>query len=130
MLLEFKNIITSVGTSKNKRFHFNLNKYRNAHFQQLNKAKKEFNLWFSFFLMGRGKGKRFNNPVGIHYKLWLKKRTDLMNVGAVVDKFFQDAIVQCGIIPDDNPEWVKKTSFGFMGYEKKNRVDAIIQELK
>jgi hypothetical protein len=99
--------------SKQKWFWFNLNAYRNTHYQTLNKAKQWFNEWaFTQNLTGE-----FSGPVHIHYSIWPKKRSDLMNVGSVLDKFLQDALVNCGVLPDDNCEYVKSVSFQFIAYD-------------
>jgi hypothetical protein len=43
-----------------------------------------------------------------------------MNVGAVIDKFFEDCLVSNGIIPDDNSYHVIDTHFRYAGVSKNN----------
>lgn len=112
--------------TKKKKFWFNLNNYRNAHFRVLDKTKKWFTEWF---FSQKIKVKKFKKPVEIKYYVSPKKRSDLMNVGSVVDKFMEDALVKRGILEDDNCQWVKKVSFEFMGYSKYGNVDMEIKEI-
>lgn len=118
MVYILRNIPLQCNVSTKKKFHFNLNQYRNAHYQVLNRAKRWFEIWV---LMQPGKQAMFNGPVEIHYRFWLKRKADLMNYGAVVDKFMQDALVKKRIIPDDNVDIVKSLTFDFCGYDKVGR---------
>ncbi len=112
-------------TTKKKWFWFNLNQYRNTHYQTLNKAKK----WFLAWLMTRNLTGEFKGRIHIHYEIWPKKNSDLMNVGSVLDKFLQDALVRQGIIPDDTCKVVPSVSFEFKGHEYPGRATAEITAL-
>ena len=125
MIYRLRNIPLQCNVSANKRFHFNLNQYRNAHYQVLNKAKHWFETWV---MLQNSKGKMFSCPVEIHYEFWLKRKSDLMNYGAVVDKFMQDALIKKRIIPDDNVDVVKSLTFDFRGYDKAGRANVEIRE--
>jgi len=125
LIYRLKNIPLQCNVSTRKKFHFNLNQYRNAHYQVLNKAKRWFTLWV---LAQNSNCKRFDCPVEIHYQFWLKRRADLMNYGSVVDKFMQDALIKKQIIPDDNVDIVKSLTFDFCGYDKVGRANVEVRE--
>ena len=85
-----------------KKIKLNLNVYRNLHYQVNNKAKIIF------------KEKLLNNyPVlaliksdfiRVNYDVIPSSRQkfDIMNIVSIVDKFFLDALVNIGCIPDDD----------------------------
>jgi len=112
-------------TSTNKWFWLNMNQYRNANPKTTNRAK----VWFTELFMTLNLTGEFKGPVHIHYEIWPKKRSDLMNVGSILDKFLQDALVKRQILPDDNCKVVQSTSFEFMGYEHPGRANAEITAL-
>lgn len=102
----------------------NLNQYRNWHYQTSNKLKILFkeqvkgNLDFSFL-----------GKIEISYVYYApdKRKRDLMNVIAVVDKFFQDALVEEGCIVTDDTDTVIKITSIYAGVDKNNpRVEATI----
>lgn len=124
--MEIKNIPTYCYISNRKKFWFNINNYRNAHYRTLNKAKQIFTNWF--FLQDI-EIKKFKKPVEIKYYLHVKKNADLTNVGTVVDKFLQDALVKRGILIDDNCKYVQRVAFYFMGYSKEGKVRVEIKEI-
>lgn len=75
-----------------------LNWYRNAHFQILAKAKREYNPVTVVQCYGK------YNDVAIRYTINFptKRRTDFMNWLSVADKFFLDWLVKHEIIEDDS----------------------------
>ena len=115
--------ITS-GKKKIRKRYLNLNQYRNWHYQTSNKLKILFkeqvrgNLDFSF-----------SHKVSITYKYYApdKRIRDLMNVIAVVDKFFQDALVEEGCISSDDTNTVIEITSIYSGVDTNNpRIEAII----
>jgi len=115
--------ITS-GSKKIRKRYLNLNQYRNWHYQTSNKLKILFkeqvkgNLDFSFL-----------GKIEISYVYYApdKRKRDLMNVIAVVDKFFQDALVEEGCIVTDDTDTVIKITSIYAGVDKNNpRVEATI----
>ena len=115
--------ITS-GSKKIRKRCLNLNQYRNWHYQTSNKLKILFkeqvkgNLDFSFL-----------GKIEISYVYYApdKRKRDLMNVIAVVDKFFQDALVEEGCIVTDDTDTVIKITSIYAGVDKNNpRVEATI----
>jgi len=95
----------------------NLNVYRNLHYYKLNHQKKAFHAFVEPLLSGLPS----MEAVKLEYQINPKggSRLDTMNVGSVVDKFFSDALVLCGIIPDDDYKHVVKNDFEF-GYLSPN----------
>lgn len=89
----------------------NLNVYRNLHFYHLSYQKNAFHDAMKPLLRGLPKlGK-----VSLSYEINPKGqgRLDTMNVGSIVDKFFSDALVESGIIVDDDYKTVVENSFRF-----------------
>lgn len=117
-----KNLPLRARISSKKWFWFNMNQYRNTNHHVLNKAKK----WFLEWVFTQNINGEFSGPVHIHYEIWPKERSDLMNVGSIVDKFFQDALVKRQVIKDDNCKYVKSISFEFMGYDYPGKANAEI----
>lgn len=89
----------------------NLNVYRNLHFYKLNFQKKAFHDFVKPLLSGLPP----MEAIKLHYQINPKggSRLDTMNVGSVVDKFFSDALVLCGIVPDDDYKHVVQNDFEF-----------------
>lgn len=89
----------------------NLNVYRNLHFYKLSFQKKAFHDFVKPLLSGLPP----MEAISLHYQINPKggSRLDTMNVGSVVDKFFSDALVLCGIVPDDDYKHVVRNDFEF-----------------
>lgn len=102
----------------NKTFYLNLNVYRNTHFYLLNKAKHQFKEEIASQLKDLPKF----NQIELTYIIYpaTKRLFDLANVGSIVDKFFCDALVELGHLPDDNYTYLKKVSFSFGSVDKSN----------
>ena len=43
-----------------------------------------------------------------------------MNIGSVLDKFVSDALVEIGLLPDDNTDIIKKVTIIDGGVDKNN----------
>lgn len=102
-----------------------MNKYRNASYRENNRAKKKFKkLIESQFLFL----KPINCQVNISYKLYPKRMDcDLDNVVSVVKKFFNDSLVDFGILLDDSVKFITGNSEEFAGLDISNpRVEAEI----
>ena len=93
-----------VPVSKSKEFILNMNNYRNAHYQTLNKAKQNYKA----VMFEQISKLPALSKVAIHYTLYpaTKRKTDIDNVMAVHKKFFQDALVECGKLQDDNYDFI------------------------
>ena len=125
--MKIHNIPLRCPKSSRKYFYFNLNVYRNANHHLLNRVKRWFTEWF---LLLQTKQKCPEPPLELNYKIWLKKKADLTNVGTVVDKFMQDAMVKKRLIKDDNVDIVKKVTFEFGGYAKEGHASLEIKAYK
>lgn len=108
---------TQVWISKNKKFILNLNNYRNAHFQVLNKAKKEYT---NLLILLRGFVVR--GEIELRYTLYrgTRRKCDIANILCIVDKFFCDALQKYGCIEEDDFETISKIIFKYGGYDKGN----------
>jgi len=117
------------GVKKPKKFHINLNNYRNATFHLLSDMKVRF----SELVAHRVAHLPPMEQIRISYFLMTgtKRTPDVANVCSIVDKFFCDVLTKQGVIPDDNPIHLSMVAYGFGGYEKGNpRVEAIIEKLR
>lgn len=118
----------SVQVTKKKPFILNLNVYRNAHYQTLNKAKALFKeaIWNQLMdlpVMGR---------IKLTYTLYpgSAREVDVANVCSIQDKFFCDALVEAKKLPDDNYKFLPTTQFQFGEIDRKNpRVEVEIEEI-
>ena len=118
----------AVPVSKKKKFHLNLNQYRNAHHQTLNKAK----IAFAEIMKERLTDVPFNDQIRISYVLFAgtNQLCDVANVCSIVDKFFSDCLSAEGKIPDDNRKHVPLVAYGWGGVDPGNgRVEIIIEKL-
>ena len=117
-----------VRTGKGKYFTLGLNTYRNTHYFVLNKAKKQYKEDISYQL----EGITLTTPLKITYTLYpkTKRLTDIGNICSIHQKFFEDALVEFGIIEDDNYNFIKETEFIFGSVDKHNpRVDIEIRTI-
>ena len=99
-----------------KGFSLNLNQYRNAHFYKLNNAKIEYKA-----------------IIKLTYVVYPKtsREFDISNVCSIVDKFFSDALVELGKLPDDNFKYIPEISYKIGEKDKDNpRVEIIIETLE
>jgi Holliday junction resolvase RusA-like endonuclease len=109
---------TFIQKSKNKRLALNLNEYRNWHFRDQHYTKEVFEKLARELLKGIPK----QDKVHLHYVLWgaTTQRRDLMNVIAVVDKYFSDALPKAGVLDDDSVRYIVSTSAAFGGVDRLN----------
>jgi hypothetical protein len=112
-------------TKKGRHWHLNLNQYRNTHFQTLNKAKATFHE----IVKPRLQSLPRMNAVNLVYTLFPRNNQlcDTNNICSIVDKFFSDTLVSCGIIEDDNFRIVVKSTFEYGEIDKSDpRVEVTI----
>ena len=97
--------------SKNKDFPINLNYYRNACFQELNKAKINFKELVSPLLGSV----LCMESCSLHYVIFpsSKRECDISNVCSIADKFFSDTLVSSGKITDDNFKVIPSITFSY-----------------
>lgn len=114
-----------VALSRNKSWILNLNNYRNAHYQTLNKAKVNFK---NLLLSKLQQLPVFTRIDSIEYVLYrnTKRRCDVANVCSIVDKFFCDALVEAGKLPDDNWHYLNSVTYRWGGVEEQGDSHIII----
>ncbi len=117
-------------TSKKKKVLVSLNWYRNAHYGIKDKIKKEYHE--IVYSQLRGLKQPFQKRIGVKYRLFYKRGDcDLMNVVSVLDKFLLDALVQAGMIKDDNVNKYISCHAEVGGKDSENpRLVCIIEELE
>lgn len=74
---------------------------------------------------------RVLGPVILHYTFYEAKKgpkRDVMNIFSFADKVIEDALVKCGVLPDDNPDYVKNTTHEFYCSDNP-RIEVEIEEL-
>lgn len=104
-----------------------LNQYNQWHYQTKSNCKIKFKTDIMHLLDFKIEGE-----VKIQYDYYApdKRKRDLMNVVSVVDKFFQDALVEGGCIEDDNVSIVKQVNCRYIEIDKQNpRLEATIIKL-
>jgi len=104
----------------NKKIALNLNTYRNLHHQVNNKAKQIFkrNLLAEYPELATTKA----NKIKVNYVIYPNnyRKFDTMNVISIVDKYFLDALVEIGCIPDDDYQHVSYVKFPYVANVVKN----------
>lgn len=104
--------------TKSKKLYLNLNGYRNWHFRDQHYTKEVFEQIVKKLLSDIPK----QDKIHLHYVLWAptNQRRDLMNVIAVVDKYFSDALSASKVIDDDSTEYIVSVSAAFGGVDRTN----------
>ena len=108
-------------------FLINLNNYRNAHFFILDKAKKVFKDLMAPQIKSLPAFRK------IHLEMVLYPGSnhlcDVSNICSVIEKFFADALVELGKLPDDNYLYLIGSSCLYGEVDKANpRVEIFIYE--
>ena len=115
-----------LGKKKPKKIPMNMNWYRNAHFRTNAAVKKLFKeqLRLDFY--------QITAPVKITYTFYYQsnRRQDIGNSLAVVSKFTEDALVDFGVLKDDDYNNVVKVVGIFGGIDKDNpRCEVVVEEV-
>lgn len=119
-------IVSPIDIYINKNYHLNLNNYRNWHYLVSNSVKKEY----TELLVRQLRGLKMKTPVEITFILYKpsKRKIDRSNVLSIVEKFFCDALVHYGCIPDDDDKHIVSTHYSTGGIDKYNpRVEIYIK---
>ena len=112
---------------KTRKKWLTLNNYRNWHYQVSNNLKRKFKSAIQSEL-----DFKFSGKIIINYKYYApdQRKRDLMNVISVIDKFFQDAMVEKGCIEADDVSIVIEVNSKYMGIDRNNpRLEVIITNL-
>lgn len=101
-----------------KTYYLNLNFYRNAHYQILNKMKVTFTEEIHDQISALPRFKK----ISLTYTLYPKthRLCDVANVCSIVDKFFCDALVKNQKIKDDNYTFLNHIEYRFGEVDKDN----------
>jgi len=118
----------SVSVTGRKSFTLNLNNYRNAHYQVLNKAK----IAYMAEVRWQVAKMREYSKVEVIFTVYPKTKRifDISNVCSIHEKFLMDCIVTLGKLPDDNWKHVLSSTYKYGSVDKNNpRVEAEIIEV-
>lgn len=109
---------TLISPLRTKEMVLNLNQYRNAHYFKLNNSKTSYKA----IMKTQIEQLPVFNKVSITYTVFFgsKRKTDISNVCSIVDKYFCDALVELGKLPDDNYDYIKEVIYKFGGIDKNN----------
>lgn len=114
--------------SKVKDWILNLNSYRNTHYRVLNTCK----INYKKYMEKQIKKLPTMDKIICIYTAYngTNRRFDLGNVCAVHEKFFEDALVELGKLPDDNINNIPVVIYLYGGLDRVNpRVDIDVMEL-
>lgn len=116
-----------LGKNKIKRYHINLNNYRNWHHQVSNNIKRNYSdLAAAKLRLHKNKQYQKISLEFVYFKPTKAKR-DRSNILSITEKFFCDAMTNIGMIPDDNDDFIKSSFYRSGGLDRENpRVDIII----
>lgn len=120
----------AVKVNSKRQFILNLNNYRNAYFRTLNTAKIAYKKFMEEQILSE-----IYKPlekIAIQYKVFKgdRRRFDIGNITSIHQKFFEDAIVELGKLPDDRHENLPMTFDTFGGISTdRPRVEITIYDL-
>lgn len=115
-------------SAKGKFYRINLNQYRNWHKNVSNSIKVKYKELVS----PQFKKIKIKPPVQITFVLYndSNRRIDRANPLSIHEKFFCDALVEAGCMPDDNDKFIKRTIYESGPVDKTDgRIEIIIEEL-
>ena len=113
-----------------RKFILNLNNYRNTHYRVLNNAKVTYKMYMKKQIE---KLPKLQPPIQITYTVFKgdKRNCDIGNICSIHQKFFEDALVELGKLPDDNHNMITKVTYEWGGIDKLNpAVMIMIEEVK
>ena len=101
-----------------KKYHINLNNYHNWHFSTRNNIKIQYQVG----LRQQLNGLKFGSKVKLAFKLIRGDniQCDRANILCLHEKFFCDAMVQYGCLPDDNNLYIEETTYRSGPVDKEN----------
>jgi hypothetical protein len=113
-------------TKADRKMIINLNNYRNWHYIVSNLIKIVYK---ETILEQLVRLPYFTEPIKLVFKLFKgsNRKSDRSNVLSIHEKFFCDALTDCGCIVDDADEFIKETKYISGGIDKENpRVEITI----
>lgn len=115
-------------TMNDKKMIINLNNYRNwCHF-----IKNDTKIKYKEAMEKQLKGLKFKGKIRLNFQLfkYTRKISDKANVLSIHEKFFCDALIECGCIEDDNDDIIEEQHYSRTEIEKENpRVEIIIETI-
>ena len=115
-----------MGKKKPRRFYFNLNNYRNWHYQVCNNLKIRYKEILTPKINGLVLGKTALNFI-LHRGD--KRKVDRANILSIHEKFLCDGLVELGCIRDDDDSCIESTHYYTGNIDKENpRVDIELVE--
>ena len=109
----------SIRTSPKRKFVLNLNQYRNTHYRMSNNAKVKYKEFMKKQIL-KQKGK-ITKALFIYTVYAGSKRSfDVGNVVSIHQKFFEDALVELGMMEDDKYSIAPMYIGCFGGIDKEN----------
>lgn len=107
-----------VMATKARHFLLNLNQYRNTHYRVLNNCK----INYKEVMKEQIKSSPTFQKVLCVYKVYgaSKRMFDIGNICSIHEKFFEDAFVELGKLPDDNYEYIPLVIYVGCGVDKDN----------
>jgi len=111
-----------------------MNEFINAnriHKQKGNQMKQKSQDTISYYILDQLRRVKIDKPVYIKYKFYEpNKKRDLDNISGYFHKVFQDALVNCRIIMNDNWYFIVGFSDEFFVDNKNPRIEVEIQEME
>lgn len=120
--------IKTAKSASGKYYRINLNQYRNWKSMVSNAIK----IKYKEVVSPQFKKIKIKPPVQITFVLYndSNRRIDRANPLSIHEKFFCDALVEAGCMPDDNDKFITRTIYESGPVDKNNgRVEIIIEEL-
>ena len=91
--------------------------------------KSEWQQAIAVYILNELRGKKVEKPVVIHYQYYEENaRRDIGNIHAPVQKFVEDALQDCGVIPNDNQKWVVGFTARFAIDKENPRIEVTLEE--
>lgn len=111
-------VIGKTKAGKLREFNLNLNAYRNAYFRTLNESKRKYKT----FIVDQLQDKPKYNRVAIIYQVFKgdARRYDIGNIISIHQKYFEDAMVECGKLPDDKASNIPMVLYTDGGIDRDN----------
>jgi Endodeoxyribonuclease RusA. len=107
----------------------NLNVYRNMHYRELDKEKKEWSNIVRLLVLDQ-KLKPIPTPIHQTYTFWFKdKREHDPDNYACCAKFINDGLVDAGILKRDNFQHIKELTVREGGISKKPYIEITMEEV-
>jgi hypothetical protein len=113
-------VFTTKSETKKSKYILNLNNFRNAHFRKNAAAKIAYKEKLIEIIPKNVVLE--HKPLKFTYTLYpkTKRRTDVSNPLSIIDKFTCDTLVELGVIPDDNYEYINEVVYKIGHVDKEN----------